>query len=484
MSVEQGHGGGNSKAKRPRQDRRLTNRLTRKVKRGGTVNSDTLDRLFSVISKSDAQGTLNNRDRQRLGNLLEIVGKDSPGGGLGVSGMIRQNPTYRDLTKFTSQNGGGNGLFGDIFKEIIDSAGKGNKPKAGNEAPRTGANGNSATGRSGQGRNGGPGRNGGRNRGGRGPNTSVPGAVYNGLGEFPGIDRDEARLEVTNENNRLIQALLDEAGARRQDLKFDINTANGLFDRTKGDLNYVFNEADDFIGAKNQQIDQRFTDTGSQLGQLFQQLQGTLGQTSAANRNAAVGEQSRLGIQQSGMGNFDSDANFQQMLAQQSGAGAQATNQMMQGSANEIGSLLQSMSQASLASAMGRATNDRNDAITGARQGYRSEVSDIRGDIRDVNKNRPAAINELFKAMQNDAYQRWAETQQMDFQNQLATNNFNLDVSKLNSDNLWKKAEQRERQRQAAIERRTQQGLHEAEELSRTLADKTKNLVAGMFGWG
>lgn len=441
----------------PLRDRRLTRKLNKTLRRTGTLPEGSLRDLAKVVATSNQRGTLNNRDQKVLRRFLNNLDKHS-------NQEIPNSNVYKSLQSYSGRK--------SITKDRVPvrtikvpekSQGRGPGPWADKMVPhdRDGGSQKAQKGRSGK-------------RGGRGgPNTSTPGMIYYGLGDFPGVNRKEARLEVQTENNKLIRALLDQAKNYRQDLEFDTNKANTLFDRTKGDLNYVFNEADDFIKGRNQAIINRYQSTGNEIGEVFSGLQNALGQTSNANRDAALQEQARLGIQQSGMGNFDQDANFAQLQAQQLGSSAQANLDMQRNSATEIGALLRSMGQASLASAVGRATNARQDSITGAQQGFRENINNIRSDITDVRKNRSQAVGDLHRAMEDAAYQRWAESQQMDFNNQLAANQFNLGVSKHNSDNFWERAKLTQQQAEARRRRQLAQQQMRANRESKRLDSRS-----------
>lgn len=325
------------------------------------------------------------------------------------------------------------------------------------------------------------------------PKSKKGGGSKGGMGPYRGgsvgvssnVSRDEARQMVQEENNNLIRELLQQAGAFKQDLKFDTNTANALFDRSKGDLNYIFNEANDYIGSRNNAIDGTYNKLKGDVGNIFSGLENTMQGTTNANRNAALQEQARLGLQKAGLGSFDEDANFARLQAQQQGAHAQANIGLQQSASSEIGNLLGSMSKASLASAMGRATNARQDAITEAQQSYRGNINSIRNDITNINKRTPQTVNELWESMKNNAFQQQMERENADFQNQMAINSFNLDVSKFNSANFWKKREHAAKVAEARKKRQLAQQKLATQQESKRLYNSIKdvlNPVEYLFG--
>lgn len=479
----------------PRVDRRLILQLSHKVKTGQALSQGELGRLNSIVKQTQATGDFSRKDKRALRNFLHTLrtssgataGKPNLGWGDMTSGSPNPNRElasgrdFRQLRKVAYPGSSAKNNPMEVMKNLHDKGlnglpgnthnwpkanphpkGKGGKPSAAAASP-VGSGG--AKGRSTPGRRG-------RRGGGSGlfsPNTME----YSGFGAFPGVSRQAAKTMVAQDNKQLIEGLFNQAKNFNEDYKYDLNKINAGYDRTKGDLNYVFNEAGDVIGAKNKAIDSRFAAGSDELKAIYDRLQQTMGQTSGDNRAAALAEQQRLGVQNTGMGRFDQDANWQQMLAQQSGANAQANNTLARNSASEAGNMLASMSAASLASAQGRATNARNDASTEALQGYRQNISGIRNDMSGVIKNTPNAVRELYDAMDDKAYQRWAETNQMDWQNQMAAASFNLDVSKLNSSNLWAK-------RKATMEAARQRTAARQKQAELDAQRTTNNIMSGI----
>lgn len=471
MGVTEG-GGGPTRPLRKRADRRAVKSLIARLEKNPNkaVSTKNLRGVADVVAASKRQGTFNERDKKLLARAIKKMDKDVTL----ISAAASRGPLERlmNLSGYRGPN-----RPSDDFKDFVK---KQRKTIGGTTTPaiNTGKKGGS-----GNSNRPAPKKGGGRSGGGGGMNTSTPGLGPYSPGEFEGPSRREARVIVDRENQQLIRDLLGEASKYKQDLKYDVNKANALFNRSQGDLRYIYGEAQDYMGNRSQAIDNRYEQTGGVLGNIYQGLGAAVGQNTDAARANILAEQQRLGIQGSGTADLEADAANRQQIASYLGSAAQSSNEMARNAANEIGNLLGSMSAASLASAVGRSDNRRQDQISDARQGYRQDISEIRGDIGDVKRNRPGAISELHSAMQNNAYQQWAEGQQMAFNNQLATNKFNLDVSNLNSDNFWKRAAARQAAAKARAERRLKREEMQLEKTAQALDSFSKNFTLGsIFG--
>lgn len=317
----------------------------------------------------------------------------------------------------------------------------------------------------------GGGKSGGKGGGKNSGMLSPQAMAYYGMGKFKGPDRKKAALIVQREVNKTLRELRSEARQTQNAGKKAINKTRGERRAIKGDLRYLFNEADDYIGAQNEQINSRYNQTAEDLGSIFGSLQANQGQQIDARRAAAMAEMERLGIQQTGMGQFDADAAYLQGMGQQQQANALANLDVQKRNSSTVGDLLQSMSRGSRTSLLGQADMESQENINDIRGDVRGQLMDIFDSMREVKMDRPRATNELWMQMQDSAYQQWAEQGQMNFQNQLAANQFNLDVSKLNSDNLWKKAAMRQEAKKAAAKRRQQRQMDQARNIGNNISN-------------
>jgi hypothetical protein len=272
---------------------------------------------------------------------------------------------------------------------------------------------------------------------------------------------------VQGDIDTAIRALEREKAKRGYDRDLAVGKANALFGRSKGDLEHVFGEVQENTAKNNKIIDDRYTKGRAEVSSLYGALNQKLGDTANSNRDAAMAELSRLGIQRAGLGNFDADAANQQGVASTNAANADANMNASQTAAAQVGGMLSSMGSSSLASAIGRATNTRNDFISDSENAYRADVSDIYDQERDEQLQKGSKTNDLWMQLDDRRFARKESNrnfalarQSQNFSQGMANNNFNLSVSRFNSDNLWKQAAQRqEDRRQAALRRQQSRAL-------------------------
>lgn len=382
----------------------------------------------------------------------------------------RQNKAVFPIPKGGGLPGTGPKHHANNVGELLGGKGAGGKPKKagwqkqykhdflGKPKTKKGTHGKVPAGGKGggsKGKGGGGGGKGGRGgKGGGGGGTSTGGMVYMGMGKPPNVPRRQAALIVGRDINRQVRELQHEARKVQQGAIRDAKDAKNMKQQTKGDLRYLYNEADDYIGRQNQNINDSFNATRGDLQDIYHNFSAARQDQTNSIRDAAMAELQRLGVQQTGMGQFDSDAANMDQVAAQNQANILANNETSQNSSREIGNILQGMSRGSRTSQLGQADVANMDALNQIRGDARGQLMDVFDQIRNVRADRANQVQQLYMQLQQNAYQQWAETNQSNFNNQLAANQFNLDVSQLNSDNLFNKAKVRqERNRQRAANR-------------------------------
>lgn len=246
---------------------------------------------------------------------------------------------------------------------------------------------------SGSSRSGGGGGGGRRGRGGRG-GKGKGGNAY---------ARMRATTMVRADDNAQILALLNQARGQRRAKDYDIRNANALYGRTKGDLDYLFNEARDFNASQSAKIDQRFGATQGDMAELYDNFMGEQNTAVDARKQAAMNELQRLGIQQSGMGQFDADAQNTSANAALSQSNALANLSAMREGAGEVGDLLQGMATGSQNQFTGTAMNRRNDDISKTRQDFSQYMQQILGKTNEMRAQDFNKINDLAMQLKQSA---------------------------------------------------------------------------------
>lgn len=469
----------------PKKERKLARRYINKINKGGDLSLANLEKTLAVVKRSKAQGTFNKKDANIVKRMVDAFQTDYDNKVPSRKGNQAWSQNYYDTAAAIGRQAN-NFVKPGTGYSAVDPIGKPGGP-VGGHGPVTGGKGNAALKPhpKGGGSNNRPGTKFGPKGGGGGSEygtgSSVGDMYYQGLGAPPKTSRTEAQATVQQEINLQVKALMDQIAKQKNAKQYDVEKIKALYNRTAGDLDYVFGEANDYIGSQNRKIDRQYGATTQGVQDDYAQYRQQAAQQVAANRGNAMSELERLGIQQSGLGRFDADAANTQGLAAANQQNVLANLGTMQQGTDEIGALLGSMSQASLASARGRAANTRQDQIGDTRQEYLEYFNDQLNSINSIKRQRPQMVNELYQAMQGNNFQQWMDMQQANFNNQLATNNFNLDVAGLNSDNTWKAAAQRLKAAEARWERKKQESLMEAGSLANQLTSSAGNIIDGLW---
>ena len=211
-----------------------------------------------------------------------------------------------------------------------------------------------------------------------------------------GWNYTKAANVVQGDINAQLRQILSQALGQRDAKNFDINKAEALFKRSKGDLDYLFNEAKDYNRAQSEKINQRFASTGEDIGALFDTFKAENEASTGNRRDAAMAELQRLGIQQSGLGTFDEDAANAASMADVNNSNVSANLAAMQAGAGEVGDLLAGMATGSHASAVGQATNTRNSAVADINQNFNQYRREVFAEAMKANSMKNSAALDMF----------------------------------------------------------------------------------------
>lgn len=292
--------------------------------------------------------------------------------------------------------------------------------------------------------------------------------MYGATGDFKGVSRDKAAGLVNADIRTYIDELRREAEAAKSQYGYEENKANTLYNRTKGDLDYVYGEADEYIGSQNGKIDARYNQSKTAAQAAQQALLAQLGGNGASNTSETHGELARLGMDG---GQFTqrmgADQQYALGTANQTGANNQANLNLMQLGSADIGQLLLGMNKGSQTSAMGRALNNRNDLLSDISQSRSQDLQGIRGEMRDIRGQRGGAIKQMLEQLVESQFGRYAENRTMNFNERMAQQSLNLDRRSLNHSIGQDNA-----------------GMRQQNAYNSTLANLAQTELAGSFGKG
>lgn len=225
-----------------------------------------------------------------------------------------------------------------------------------------------------------------------------------GGGGLPGVNMTEANGIVQADANSQIQALLNQARGQQASKDYQVRQANALFDRTKGDLDYLFNEAKDFNTGQQAKVNDRFAQTGTSIDNIFNTFTQSNNDAVASRKSAASDELARLGISQSGLGAFDSDAANASSMAGLNNANLKANLAAMQSGSNEISDMLSGMATGEHMSDVGRAENSKNDSVSQLNQTFAQYMQGVLGQVDTINSNKFKSSTDLALQLQQQRF--------------------------------------------------------------------------------
>jgi hypothetical protein len=204
-------------------------------------------------------------------------------------------------------------------------------------------------------------------------------------------------------NAQIRDALRDIRGERRQVRRLAKNERSktqSLYNRTRGDINHIFDETGAYIGEQNKIIQGRHDANEAQTLAAQNALQQQLQQVSGQNASGANSELERLGINAPNtLGQFAADAANNQGLAAIGGAHQMANlNAMEQGDAS-VGSLLASMNEGSRGSLLGNALNERNLSMADIQQRRLDAEMEVKEAMRETKGQRKDMVLELLEKL-------------------------------------------------------------------------------------
>ncbi len=193
---------------------------------------------------------------------------------------------------------------------------------------------------------------------------------YGAYGGFGGIPYSRAR--------RLASATIRD---ELRGLRPEIGAANRQYDRSIGDINYLFGESGDYINYQNNLMAQQNTAARTQAQQLASQLSAQLASNGTQAQSGANSELSRMGLGQAEIpGYFAADQANAQNVASIMGANSDSNLAMMGTAGAQVGNLLAGANAASKASAAGRAMGNRDEMIAKVRDAMRQ----MKGSRKDL----------------------------------------------------------------------------------------------------
>jgi len=145
-----------------------------------------------------------------------------------------------------------------------------------------------------------------------------------------------------------------------------------------GDIDAIHKELSGYLSGMNSGLQKDYESAKTSTTAATEALKSRMMADSILNRDNAQSEQSRLGIQQAGMGSFNEDAAFSGQVADRSGADFLANLGLAQSSAGAVGALQSGMNKGQRTSAVGQSRNRYYDEIDANKTAYDDMVTEYK----------------------------------------------------------------------------------------------------------
>lgn len=222
---------------------------------------------------------------------------------------------------------------------------------------------------------------------------------YGAYAGYKGVKRSRAKGLVDAEINPLIR-----------DVAREIHHARQQAQRSRGDIQHVFNESGKYINSQNQKVDQAFQGFNQNQEAARAALMGQMQSQGNQAARGALSELQRLGLGSQFLGQMAADQQNAQNMANQQMAHTRENADLMHLGANSMGHSLAGMNAGEKASNLGQIANTRDTAIF-----------DLRRDKRDLNQQRPELMRQMLEQMAAQGWGQYVDQRNLN-QNQQALN--------------------------------------------------------------
>lgn len=421
--------------------KQLARRLQQQSHKTGPKHHDEAEMLFRAASKRARQlrkRTKNTKATRSMLDLALMLDRDVRGIGKSKSVGKTQNEYERRLRK--AADGDDTNVFEGLAKGLRGVA----------RANRNNGGGGGGNKRSRRGNRGGRRRRGGRGKGNVGYSPTVM--------EQPNIRQlhRQARSIVRADTNDQLRAILQQLRGSQRTYRREQNKIKNTGKNQRTDLKYIFGEAADWMEGEQARTNERYGGVKDNINNIYGDLNSTVQANTDRNENAMMDELRRLGINSVDTSQFNKDANFLQGLSHSNQSNALANVNAGQTGANQVNDMLMGSLRGDRASRIGQSYNQQGEQLGDLRQDYNEIFKELRGEASRARSGQGAEIRELLMALEDQGYQRQADMAQQNFMNQMAANEFNLDVDKFNFD-IAQNRQDLVRQRAAARRRKRNQ---------------------------
>ena len=302
-----------------------------------------------------------------------------------------------------------------------------------------------------------------------GASSAIPGISYGGIQvNAPSRDsfRKSAADTVAFQLNPQINSLISQRNATNKDWAFADTTLRRKGSQAKSDLNYLISALNTKLGDLKSQNDATLQQGMSAVDANYAQLQQSMATTNQATNQATADEVNRMGLTT----NQDVQATQRSTEDQQFFANLEKNNRT--NAATLLQAQKSSYDSAATDTIAAENINFTNQQATVANT-YAQAESDLLRErnktLATINQNKQAVeaqrgflTQERIDSLYGEAMATAERRAQQDWTNQMAANNFNLNVTKANYDTQYKQATLARDQARLALDAAKARGANKA----------------------
>jgi hypothetical protein len=225
---------------------------------------------------------------------------------------------------------------------------------------------------------------------------------------------------------------IDRAQQELQDRhKTAVNDTASRGAREVANLAELYNRLGNFQGQVQQNTNAGFSQAAAKTGTAYDQLAAQLGQTFDSSQAQAGAEADRLGLGGLATNSMQGSERDQQYLQQLAGLQKQSSLdnvQSQQGGFNGLMGMMMQNAQQESAGAQTAATRGTNKSIADMFAELNINQNELSGQRTDIEAQRGGLIMDLVRKLEEQAYARKMEQDEIRFRNEMAEKNYGLDV--------------------------------------------------------
>jgi hypothetical protein len=238
----------------------------------------------------------------------------------------------------------------------------------------------------------------------------------------------------TSVNTQLLPEInsIDRAQQELEDRhKTAVNDTASRGAREVANLAELYNRLGNFQGQVQQNTNAGFSQAAAKTGTAYDQLAAQLGQTFDSSQASAGAEADRLGLGGLATNSMQGSERDQQYLQQLAGLQKQSSLdnvQSQQGGFNGLMGMMMQNAQQESAGAQTAATRGTNKSIADMFAELNINQNELSGQRTDIEAQRGGLIMDLVRKLEEQAYARKMEQDEIRFRNEMAEKNYGLDV--------------------------------------------------------